>query len=125
LEGWGTEYISTTFPRCRPHKTNTSQISSSIQLQTAFVLLSSSSSLNNSFTDPKKYLKFDFKTTPYSPSITMTRADTEQVKVHYKGKEDDFIVLAESIEAVKKWKADKTIPLIDVVNSFDVFTTNK
>jgi hypothetical protein len=55
----------------------------------------------------------------------MTRADTEQVKVHYKGKEDDFIVLAESVDAVKKWKGDKTIPLIDVVNSFDVFTTNK
>lgn len=55
----------------------------------------------------------------------MVRGDTEQVKVHYKGNEDDFIVMAESVEAVKKWKEDKTIPLVDVVNSFDVFHTNK
>jgi hypothetical protein len=55
----------------------------------------------------------------------MTKGDTQQTKIHYKGTEDDFIILAESVEAVKKWKEDKTIPLIDVVNSFDVFTTGK
>jgi hypothetical protein len=55
----------------------------------------------------------------------MTRADTEQIKVHYKGNEDDFIVMAESVEAVKRWKEDKSTPLVDVVNSFDVFTTHK
>jgi len=55
----------------------------------------------------------------------MTRADTEQIKVHYKGNDDDFVVMAESIEAVKRWKEDKSTPLVDVVNSFDVFTTHK
>jgi ribosome maturation protein Sdo1 len=55
----------------------------------------------------------------------MVRAETEQVKVHYKGSEDDFIVMAESIDAVNKWKKDSSIPLIDVVNSFDVFVTGK
>jgi hypothetical protein len=55
----------------------------------------------------------------------MTRADTEQIKVHYKGNEDDFVIMAESVEAVKRWKEDKSTPLIDVVNSFDVFTTHK
>jgi hypothetical protein len=55
----------------------------------------------------------------------MTKGDTEVVKVHFRGKEDDFIVMAESPEAVNKWRADKSIPLIDVVNGFDVFTTHK
>jgi hypothetical protein len=54
----------------------------------------------------------------------MTRADTQQVKVHFKGTQDDFVVMAESVEAVKKWKTDKSIPLVDVVNSFDVFHTD-
>lgn len=55
----------------------------------------------------------------------MTKGDTQQTKIHYKGNEDDFIIIVESAEAVKKWKEDKTIPLVDVVNSFDVFTTGK
>jgi ribosome maturation protein Sdo1 len=55
----------------------------------------------------------------------MTRADTEQVKVHYKGAEDDFIVMAESVDAVNEWKKDSSKPLVDVVNSFDVFVTGK
>ncbi|KAF2435531.1 putative RNA binding protein [Tothia fuscella] len=54
----------------------------------------------------------------------MTRADTQQVKVHFKGSKDDFIVMAESVEAVKKWKEDKSVPLVEVVNSFDVFHTD-
>lgn len=55
----------------------------------------------------------------------MVRGDTEQVKVHYKGKEDDYIVMAESIDAVNKYKEDSSVPLVDVVNSFDVFVTHK
>jgi hypothetical protein len=55
----------------------------------------------------------------------MTRGDGEIVKVHYRGKEDDFVIMVEGAEAVKRWKADKTIPLVDVVNSFDVFVTHK
>src|ERR1700742_574661 len=55
----------------------------------------------------------------------MTRADTEQVKVHFKGGDDDFIVMAESVDAVKAWKKDSSKPLVDVVNSFQVFVTGK
>lgn len=55
------------------------------------------------------------------------------VKVHYKGKggvkssdhPEDFIVFAESADAVKKWKSDKSTPLVDVCNSFEVFVTGK
>jgi len=57
----------------------------------------------------------------------MTRGETEQVKVHYKGNSEDFIVLAESVDAVKAFQKgpDSTTPLVDIVNSFDVFVTNK
>jgi hypothetical protein len=55
----------------------------------------------------------------------MTRADGYQTKVHYQGQNDDFIIIVESAEQVQKWKNDKSIPLIDVVNSFDVFCTHK
>jgi ribosome maturation protein Sdo1 len=55
----------------------------------------------------------------------MTRGEAEQIKVHYKGQEDDFIVLAESSSAVHKWRKDKSIPLVEVLSSFDVFVTHK
>jgi hypothetical protein len=54
----------------------------------------------------------------------MVRADGPVTKVHYKGNDDDFIVIVESAEAVKKWKEDKSTPLIDVVSSFDIFVTH-
>ncbi|KAK3676871.1 hypothetical protein LTR78_003075 [Recurvomyces mirabilis] len=54
-------------------------------------------------------------------------------KVHYKGQggakssdhPEDFIVIVESGDAVRKWKHDKTTALTDVVDSFDVFVTHK
>jgi hypothetical protein len=58
-------------------------------------------------------------------TATMGRGETEQIKVHYQGEDDDFIVMAETASAVQKWRADKTVPLIDVVSSFDIFVTNR
>lgn len=55
----------------------------------------------------------------------MVRGQGIQSKVHYKGKDEDFVVMVEDAEIVKKWKTDKTIPLVDVVNSFTVFTTDR
>jgi ribosome maturation protein Sdo1 len=34
-------------------------------------------------------------------------------------------VIVDSQEAVAKYRKDSSIPLVDVVNSFDVFVTNK
>jgi hypothetical protein len=51
------------------------------------------------------------------------RGNDQQVKVHYKGNNDDFIVFVESAKAVQEWKADKSVPLVQVVNSFKVFVT--
>lgn len=57
----------------------------------------------------------------------MTRGEATQYKVHYKGEntEDDFVIFVEDIETMNKWKADKSIPLSHVVQSFKVFTTHK
>ncbi|KAK5945736.1 hypothetical protein PMZ80_002944 [Knufia obscura] len=46
-------------------------------------------------------------------------------KVHYKGQEEDFIVFVESAEDLKNWKGDRSIPLAQVVDSFQVFVTHK
>ncbi|KAK4251911.1 ribosome maturation protein [Corynascus novoguineensis] len=55
----------------------------------------------------------------------MTRGDVSHVKVHYKGKDDDFIVFLDSVDDYQKWRTDKTVPLAQVVSSFKVFTTHK
>ncbi|KAJ9625821.1 hypothetical protein H2203_004584 [Taxawa tesnikishii (nom. ined.)] len=32
---------------------------------------------------------------------------SQQTKVHFKGADDDYIIIAESAQAVKEWRADK------------------
>ena len=46
-------------------------------------------------------------------------------KVHYQGKDEDFIVFVESREAVQNWKKDKSVPLAQVVAGWKVFVTHK
>ncbi|RFU23703.1 hypothetical protein B7463_g12633, partial [Scytalidium lignicola] len=55
----------------------------------------------------------------------MTRGEAHQTKVHFKGKDEDFIVFVDDIEIARKWRKDKSIPLAQVVSSFQVFSTNK
>jgi len=55
----------------------------------------------------------------------MPRGNAGQTKVHYKGKEDDFVIFVDSSEDVKKWKSDKTVPLAQVVSGWKVFVTHK
>lgn len=55
----------------------------------------------------------------------MPRGNEQQTKVHYKGKDEDFIVFVESADAVKEWKGDKSIPLAQVVGGWKVFVTHK
>jgi len=54
-----------------------------------------------------------------------TNAMPQQIKVYYKGDTNDFVVIVESPEAVTRYRKDSSIPLVDVVNSFDIFVTNK
>ena len=57
----------------------------------------------------------------------MTRGETTQTKVHYKGKEDDFIIFLDDVAEYQKWKAEesKSIPLAQFVSSFNIFVTHK
>lgn len=53
------------------------------------------------------------------------RGNDPQTKVHYKGNNDDFIILVESAKAVQDWKKDSSIPLAQVVAGFKIFLTHK
>nr|POE79801.1 sdo1-like protein c21c3.19 [Quercus suber] len=57
--------------------------------------------------------------------LIMVRGNDSTTKVHYKGQEDDFIVLVDSAKAVTDWKGDRTIPLAQVVSGWKVFVTHK
>jgi hypothetical protein len=55
----------------------------------------------------------------------MARGEANQIKVHFKGKDEDFLVFVDDAKAAKDWKSDKSIPLAQVVSSFKVFVTHK
>jgi len=46
-------------------------------------------------------------------------------RVHYKGKNDDFFVFLDSVEDFKKWLTDSSVPLAQVVNTFQIFCTHR
>jgi len=53
------------------------------------------------------------------------RGGTQVNKVFLSKGGDDFIVLVENAENLRKWKKDSSISLTDVVDGFKIFTTNK
>ena len=55
----------------------------------------------------------------------MARGEGSQVKVHFKGKDEDFIVFVDDVKSFKEWQTDKSIALAQVVSSFKVFVTHK
>jgi hypothetical protein len=55
----------------------------------------------------------------------MTRGNTQEAKMHYKGEADDFVVYIDSPEAVRRWKKDSSVPLVEVLNGYFVFVTHK
>ncbi|KAE8448389.1 hypothetical protein EG329_009633 [Mollisiaceae sp. DMI_Dod_QoI] len=55
----------------------------------------------------------------------MTRGEAKQVKSHYQGKDEDFIVFVDDLPTAQKWKTDKSIPLAHFVSSFKIFITHK
>ncbi|KAI9171999.1 shwachman-Bodian-Diamond syndrome protein [Paramyrothecium foliicola] len=59
------------------------------------------------------------------PSITMTRGEASQAKIHFKGQNDDFLVFVEDVDLFKKWQGDKSIPLAHFISSFKIFVTHK
>lgn len=55
----------------------------------------------------------------------MARGEGSQVKCHYKGKDEDFIIFVDDAKIAKEWMTDRTIPLAQVVSSFKIFVTHK
>jgi hypothetical protein len=55
----------------------------------------------------------------------MTRGESVQTKVHYKGNDDDYIVFVDDVETWKKWKTDKSVALAHFMSSFKIFVTHK
>ncbi|KKY36826.1 putative shwachman-bodian-diamond syndrome protein [Diaporthe ampelina] len=47
-----------------------------------------------------------------------------QVKVHFKGQDDDFLVFVDDLETYKKWQEDKSVPLAHFVSAFKIFVTH-
>ena len=51
----------------------------------------------------------------------MARGNSPQTQVFYKGSNgDQFCVFVESEELLKKWKADSTIPMTDIVAGWKI-----
>ncbi|KAI0846818.1 shwachman-Bodian-diamond syndrome protein [Daldinia vernicosa] len=55
----------------------------------------------------------------------MTKGEATQIKIHYKGQEDDFIIFVDDREAYKKWQNDKSVPMAHFISTFKVFVTHK
>ncbi|KAL1880194.1 hypothetical protein VTK73DRAFT_6225 [Phialemonium thermophilum] len=55
----------------------------------------------------------------------MVRGEASTNKVHYKGKDDDFLVFVDDVAEYKKWLKDRSIPLANVVSAFKIFVTHK
>jgi hypothetical protein len=55
----------------------------------------------------------------------MARGETTQAKVHFKGKEDDFLVFVDDVDQYKKWLSDRSVPLAQFVSTFKIFVTHK
>ncbi|ORY66429.1 shwachman-Bodian-diamond syndrome protein [Pseudomassariella vexata] len=55
----------------------------------------------------------------------MTKGQAIQTKIHYQGKEDDFVIFVDDVETMKKWKEDKSVPMVQFISAFKIFVTHK
>ncbi|RYP74645.1 hypothetical protein DL771_002911 [Monosporascus sp. 5C6A] len=55
----------------------------------------------------------------------MTKGKAHMTKVHYKGKEDDFLVFVEDVDTFKKWQKDKSVPMTEFLSSYKIFVTHR
>lgn len=76
-------------------------------------------------TDTKNHIQSDSKTSYTILDFIMPRGNGHQSKVHYHGKEEDFVVYVDDIKSVQDWKNDRSIPLAQVVSGFKIFITHK
>jgi hypothetical protein len=55
----------------------------------------------------------------------MTRGNTKQSKVYYKGRAEDFVIFVADITAVENWRKDHTLPLAQVMDGWKIFTSHQ
>ncbi|WBW71988.1 SBDS family protein Rtc3 [Schizosaccharomyces osmophilus] len=55
----------------------------------------------------------------------MSSGPANQTRVFYQTDAASFVIIAASQNDVNNWRSDKTIPLTQVVDSFQVFSLNK
>lgn len=56
----------------------------------------------------------------------MARGNTDYTKVIYNGKNGQtFVTMVDSVDDLEKWKKDPSVPLAQVVSSFQVFTSHQ
>lgn len=55
----------------------------------------------------------------------MARGEAQQTKIHFKGKENEFIIFVDDAKASEEWRAEKSTPLVQVVKSFKIFVAQK
>ncbi|KAK4235919.1 DUF1960-domain-containing protein [Achaetomium macrosporum] len=55
----------------------------------------------------------------------MARGGNQMTRVHYKGPNDNYFVFVDSLEDYRKWLKDSSIPLTQVVRSFQIFCIHK
>ncbi|KAI9882955.1 MAG: translational elongation factor EF-1 alpha [Watsoniomyces obsoletus] len=53
------------------------------------------------------------------------RGNAPTTKVHYAGKEDDFIIFIDDVEEFQKWQKDKSIPIAQFISGWKIFVTHK
>jgi len=55
----------------------------------------------------------------------MPRGNAVHSKVHYQGKDEDFVIFVDDAKSVQDWKQDQSKPLAQVVSGFKIFVTHK
>lgn len=55
----------------------------------------------------------------------MARGETVQTKVHYKGKDEDFMIFVDDEAMYEKWRGDKSVPMAHFVSAFKIFVSHK
>ncbi|KAE8307115.1 hypothetical protein RU639_013823 [Aspergillus parasiticus] len=55
----------------------------------------------------------------------MTRGNTRQSKVFYKGPTEDFVIMVEDVTAVQNWRRDHSVPLAQVLDGWKIFTSRQ
>ncbi|CAB76055.1 SDO1-like protein C21C3.19 [Schizosaccharomyces pombe] len=54
----------------------------------------------------------------------MSSSKANQTRVCYQPEDTTFIIIASNGPDVMRWRKDKTVPLTEIVDSFQVFTTS-